>query len=129
MLTLGVALIPGVSQAQGIDFFHGSMAEAQAKAKAEGKLLFVDAYATWCGPCRWMASNVFTDAKVGDFFNKNFINVKLDCEKGEGPDFARSYGIRAYPTLFIIGADGKVVKKTMGAKQAEDLIGFGKQAI
>lgn len=64
-------------QAQGIDFFHGSWAAAQEKAKAEQKLIFVDAFASWCGPCKRMAAQVFPDPQVGDYFNANFVNLKL----------------------------------------------------
>ncbi|MEZ4920517.1 MAG: thioredoxin family protein [Saprospiraceae bacterium] len=112
----------------GIEFFHGSWAEAKAKAKAENKLIFVDAYTTWCGPCRWMASNTFTDSEVGAFYNKKFINVKMDMEKGEGPTLARQWKVRAYPTLLYFDADGNEVKRELGAKRADDFIRIGKSA-
>jgi len=63
---------------QGIEFFHGDWKDALAKAESEGKMLFVDAYTTWCGPCKKMASVVFPDPKVGAFFNEQFINIKID---------------------------------------------------
>ncbi|GAH00631.1 unnamed protein product, partial [marine sediment metagenome] len=69
---------------QGINFNVHSFEEAIKTAKAENKLIFVDAYTTWCGPCKWMSKNVFTEGKVGDYFNESFVNVKIDMEKGEG---------------------------------------------
>ena len=68
-------------KAQGIEFFKGTWEEALAEASAKEKLIFVDAYAVWCGPCKRMAKNVFTQDKVGEFFNKNFVNMKIDMEK------------------------------------------------
>ena len=72
------------AQKSSITFFDGSWSEALTKARTESKLIFVDAYTSWCGPCKLMSNKVFTDKKVGKFYNDNFINVKLDVEKGEG---------------------------------------------
>lgn len=110
----------------GIQFFEGSWEEALAEAKAENKLIFMDAYARWCGPCKIMARNVFTDPKTGDFFNENFINVKMDMERGEGPALSRKYGVRAYPTLFFIDHTGKVVHSALGYHKTSELIRLGK---
>lgn len=113
----------------GIDFFHGSFDEAKEKAESTEKLIFMDGYATWCGPCRWMAGNVFTDDKVGDFFNQSFVSLKMDMEKGEGPRLARIYRVRAYPTLFILNSEGKVLEKMEGALPAEDFIAWATKAV
>ena len=111
----------------GINFFNGTWAEAKAEAKKTGKLIFVDAYAAWCGPCKWMAANSFPDKNVGAFFNKNFINVKMDMEKGEGKGLASSFGIRAYPTLLFIDGNGKTVNKSEGALDAASLLTLGQK--
>lgn len=114
---------------QGIDFFHGTWQEAMAKAKAEDKLIFVDAYAEWCGPCKAMAKNVFTTAKAGAFFNENFINLKVDMEKPENSAFANKYPVSAYPTLLFIQSDGKVALKQVGGMNLDGLLDFGKKAM
>lgn len=114
---------------QGIEFFEGTWQEALEKAKTEDKLLFVDSYTTWCGPCIRMAKTVFTQQKVGDFFNKNFINLKLDMEKTDGVSFGHKYPVSAYPTLHFLDGDGKVVKKVKGGQQVESLIAIGQDAI
>jgi len=120
--------IPAFATAQGINFFHGTWPEAMAKAKAEQKLIFVDAYASWCGPCKRMAANVFPDPKVGDYFNANFINLKYDMEKPENSEFAGKYPVSAYPTLLILDAEGKIVHKHVGGLAADGLIAFGQKA-
>ncbi|MEQ1744274.1 MAG: thioredoxin family protein [Saprospiraceae bacterium] len=114
--------------AQGINFFHGTWPEALEKAKAEQKLIFVDAYASWCGPCKRMAANVFPDPAVGDYFNANFINLKIDMEKPENSEFAGKYPVSAYPTLLILDAEGKVVHKHVGGLAADGLVAFGQKA-
>ena len=118
-----------VAVAQGIEFYHGTWAEAQEKAKAEGKLIFVDAYASWCGPCKRMANTVFTQEKAGTFFNENFINVKIDMEKPENAEFAGKYPVNAYPTLMFLDAAGKLVSKDVGAKELETLLEFARKVL
>lgn len=123
------SLIGNSAIAEGIEFFHGTWKEALEQAKSEDKILFVDSYAQWCGPCKRMAKNVFTQAEVGDFFNNNFVNLKLDMETPDGRTFGKKYGVSAYPTLFFLGNDGQVVKKVKGGQQAASLIDHGKNAI
>ncbi|MTB50505.1 thioredoxin family protein [Lewinella sp. W8] len=108
--------------AQGIEFFQGSWEEALARAAAEEKLIFVDAYASWCGPCKAMAANVFPKKEVGDFFNANFINVKFDMEKEESVEFRKKHRAAAFPTLFFINGGNDVVHKTVGGKQVAALL-------
>jgi len=103
-----------IAQDKGMEFFHGTWQEVLDESKKQRKLIFVDAFTTWCGPCKMMARNTFTDAAVGEVYNKNFVNYKFDMEKGEGPEFARTYGITAYPTLFFINFKGEVVHKVVG---------------
>jgi len=127
-----IMLLPALltlAQAQGIEFFHGTWPEALEKAKTEQKLIFVDAFASWCGPCKRMASTVFTEQEVGDYFNANFIPLKIDMEKPENAEFAGKYPVHAYPTLYFIDAEGKVVIKNVGAMSTEQILEFAKKAL
>ncbi|MFC5409161.1 thioredoxin family protein [Larkinella bovis] len=110
----------------GIQFSEAAWKTHLAKAKAENKIVFLDAYTTWCGPCKMLQKNVFTQKEVADFFNKEFINVKIDMEAGEGPELALQYPIEGYPTLMFIDGDGKVVKKVLGYQSPEELLAIGK---
>lgn len=110
------------SKDQGIEFESITFEQALLKAKKNNKLIFIDAYTEWCGPCKWMAKNSFMDNQVGQIYNLNFINVKFDMEKGEGPEFAKLYSIKAYPTLLFVNGEGEVVKRVLGAQQSESLI-------
>jgi thiol-disulfide isomerase/thioredoxin len=117
------------AQEEGIEFFHGTWTEAKAKAKEQNRIIFVDAYAEWCGPCKRMAATVFKDKQAGDFFNKNFVNLKIDMEKAENEEFARKFPVSAYPTLMFIDTSGKMMIRDVGAKTLETLLEFGKKAL
>jgi thiol-disulfide isomerase/thioredoxin len=100
--------------ATGIDFQEKPFAELLQQAKAEDKLIFLDAYTTWCGPCKMMSAKVFPDEQVGQVYNERFINAKIDMEKGEGPGLARRYTVSAYPTYLFIDGDGELVHRGLG---------------
>jgi len=91
-----------------------SFDEALAAAKAEGKPVFIDFYTTWCGPCKMMASKVFPEKVVGDYFNAAFICIQLDAEK-EGAPQAKQYKIDAYPTMIVVDAQGTEIYRKVGA--------------
>jgi len=112
-----------------IKFEQGNWSEIKAKAKKENKLIFVDAYTSWCGPCKWLAKNVFTNDTVAQYYNATFINASLDMEKGEGIDIAKQYNIRAYPSLLFIDANGEIVHRAIGSKKSSEFIQLGKNAL
>lgn len=103
----------------GINFKTMSFADALKLAKKENKIIFIDAYTSWCGPCKMMSARTFTDANVGQYFNDKFINLKVEMEKdADGPEIARRYKIQAYPTLLFINGDGKLVHSILGFRDA-----------
>jgi thioredoxin-related protein len=126
-LLLGISKMV-FAQESGIKFEKSNWSQVLQKAKSENKIIFMDAYTSWCGPCKSMQARVFPDKKVGDFFNENFINVKVDMEQGEGPSIALKYPVRGYPTLFFIDPkSGKIVNQALGYKSTEQLIQIGEQ--
>src|SRR5689334_8793057 len=103
------------SSAQGIEFIHDKkFQELLDLAKKEDKVIFMDCYTSWCGPCKRLASTVFPDSSVGAYFNTTFINTKFDMEKDEGVSIANRFGVRAYPTLLWLDGDGNVKHKIVG---------------
>ena len=115
--------------AQGIEFEHGTLEEAFVKAKKENKIVFMDCYTTWCGPCKLLAKSVFTQKEVGSFFNKNFVNVKMDMESEAGKSLISKYKVSAFPTLLWLDADGNMQHRTVGAGDAKALLATAKTAI
>ena len=124
----GAQMIPAqkmqmtLAQPDGIAFRELSFANALKMAKEENKLLFVDCFTTWCGPCRMLSKVVFKDSLVADYFNRHFVNLKMDMEKGEGVDIRKKYDVRGYPTLLFLNSSGEVVHRLLGADKASALL-------
>ena len=114
---------------ESINFFKGTYKDALIEAQKEHKLIFIDAFTSWCGPCKLLRQNTFTDKSVIEYFNEHFVCVSLDCEKGEGPTLATKYNVTHYPTLIITDKEGKRITFTVGYIQPDDLLGFGKYGI
>lgn len=120
--------IGALAFAQGIKFEDTNFSTILAKAKKENKLIFIDAYASWCGPCKLMVKNVFPQKAVGDYYNSHFVNAKIDMEKGEGIELAKKYNVKAFPTYLFVDGNGEVVHRTLGYVEENDFIQFAKDA-
>lgn len=134
VLTLCVSLFMAAQEkATGVVFEHGTLEQALAKAasakKNAPKMVFLDCYTTWCGPCKYMSNTVFPMESVGEYFNKNFVNIKIDMEKGEGIEIAKKYNIRAYPTFLILDAKGNEINRILGSADADVFIEKVKKAL
>ena len=89
----------------------------------------MDAYTTWCGPCKMLQARVFPDKQLGEFFNQNFVNAAIDMESDEGMRLSSIYEVRGYPTLFFIDPNnGKVVQSILGYTEVDQLLSTGKSA-
>ncbi len=131
VLLLVIALsFAGFAQSEeGIKFDHGTWKEILARAKEENKLVMLDAYTSWCGPCKWMAKNIFPMKDVADFYNKNFVPAKIDMEKGEGIEIAKKYEVMNYPTFLFVDGEGKLVHRICGSREADAFMKAGKEAM
>lgn len=125
---LSSLFIGALAFAQGMKFEESNFATVLAKAKKEKKLVFIDAYTTWCGPCKLMAKNIFPLQAVGDYYNTHFVNAKIDMEKGEGIELAKKYNVKAYPTYLFVDGNGEIVHRTLGYVEEKDFIQFAKDA-
>ena len=106
----------------GISFETGRYTQARKIARETNKTIFIDSYTQWCGPCKKMASQVFTDPEVGSYFNKNFINVKMDMEQSEGILIGRRYSVNFYPTLLFVKPSGELIRKEVGYQTKAQLM-------
>ena len=88
----------------------------------EDKLLVVDFFATWCGPCKKLAREVFPQPEVGKVLNARFVNLQIDMEKGEGPAVSKQFGINSFPTMLILNPDGTKVGSIVGYFPTERLL-------
>ena len=114
----------------GIKFFDGSWSQALAAAEEDKKIIFLDAYAAWCGPCKLMSAKTFTNKEVGEYFNENFICFKMDMEKNaDGPRLSGKYHLKAYPTLYFINGKEEIVHETLGYHEPAQLIAVGESVM
>jgi thioredoxin-related protein len=114
--------------------------QIKAKAKAENRGIFIDAFTTWCGPCKAMDKEVYPNDTVGKFFNSQFIAVKLQIDKTDKDDqyvkswyntsefLNKEFRITSYPTLIFLSVDGKIINKEEGYKSVDSLLALGKKA-
>lgn len=122
ILLLSLTILSIVAVGQGIRFETGTFEQALAKAQAEKKIVFIDVYAVWCGPCKWMANNVFTDPEVGAYFDKYFVALKLDAERGEGPVIKSRYAVKGLPSYLFLDSAGNVVYRGSGSMPKEEFM-------
>jgi len=131
-----------VSFAQVIAFkTNMSWADIKRQALKDNKYIFMDVGATWCGPCHLMEKDVFTKDSVGQFFNKNFISVKLQGDstpkdneqiKSWYPDvkkIMKDYTIQAYPTYLFFSPQGELVYRGVGTMSVQAFIKFATIAL
>lgn len=135
IIVLAIAFIPFLSLAQtdpmdGIRFESGlTWKEILSKAKSENKYIFVDCYATWCGPCKWMTTNIFPDKEVGDYMNAHFISIAVQMDKTAKDDQQTKdryldarmlhdlYKVSAYPTYLFFSPDGTPLHRFTGSRE------------
>jgi thioredoxin-related protein len=133
VIVLVTAMTPIVSgtidEGKGITFYSGTWAETLTKAKKENKMVFIDIYASWCGPCKRLKSTTFPNASVGEYYNSNFVNFAIDAERGEGITLTEKYGITGYPTLLFVDGNGNLIAKTVGYHNPGEFLELGKTII
>jgi thioredoxin-related protein len=112
-----------------IRFEKGSWNDVMNKAFKDNKPVFLDCFTTWCGPCRQMNNEVFTQPEVAEYFNSNFINAKFDMEKGEGIELKNRFEVNAFPTYVFIDPSGNVVNKIVGSMPANEFIALAKEGM
>lgn len=117
-----------VSAQSNIDFFEGTYSDALTKAKNEDKMIFIDIYADWCGPCKRMAKDVFTDSNVAEYYNNSFISLSINPEKEIDHPFVKGRNIAAFPSFYWLSSDGEIQLVAEGYLTPDELIGKGKES-
>ena len=117
--------ITGLTYSQTVFMENESWNAVKSKAVKENRMIFMDCYTSWCGPCKGLAQNVFPQPKVGEFLNSNFVCCKYDMEKGEGIMLYKKYkdNIPGFPTMLVINpVDESIVHKVVGYTEPDALI-------
>ena len=129
------------ARGQGITFVHDlSWQQILQKAVAEDKYIFVDCFATWCGPCKRMDKKIYSDDSIGVFTNERFISVKIqmDTTRQDNDEVRKwyvmahsimeDYHISAYPTYLFFSPTGRAMHKRIGEMNRSDFIGMEQAA-
>lgn len=122
IVTLCCACLSALAQGMNFEPEGTTLEQASVKAKAENKLIFLDCFTTWCGPCKKMAKDVFPQEKVGTYMNAKFVNLKIDMESAYGAPLAKKLQIQAYPTFVIFNADAQEIGRFLGGSNADEFI-------
>lgn len=119
---LGACVVFGLSAAaqaaDEVDWTQPPFKSILETAKQENKHVFIDFYTTWCGPCKMLDKVTYQDSKVVEYLN-SIVAVKYDAEKDEGEVLAKKFRVKAYPTLMLLGPDGKEVDRHVGYLDAD----------
>lgn len=124
LLLISAALSTACAQ---IRFDQMSIPAGLSKAKSVGKNLFVDTYAEWCIPCKKM-KRVFADRAVAQYFNDNYVNIKIDMDTPRGKQTYKDYDVIFLPTMMIFDEDGNLKYKTDKLLTSQELLSIGRQA-
>lgn len=123
------------AHAQGIQFVQGSFDDAMAEARKANRPLFVDIWATWCGPCKRLGREIFPQQKVGDYFNPRFVCYQLQTDPKDTVALRRArevmeqYQVTALPTLLWIAPNGELMHYCTGFCSADELISRAQTAL
>ncbi|MCD1115890.1 redoxin domain-containing protein [Chryseobacterium turcicum] len=123
-LFIGISV--SAQEAKGINFQNVNLEEAKKIAQKENKLIFIDLFTTWCGPCKLMKKNTFPDEKLGEFFNEHFVNLAIDAENNkEGIELVKKFRITNYPSFLFLDGKGKLVQYDFGYYNAQQFLQVG----
>jgi thioredoxin-related protein len=140
--------LPSFLLAQSFNNYHSvewvntlNWEQIKQRASAENKYIFLDCYATWCGPCKKMDKEVFSNDTIVEFINKNFIPVKVQMDTSKNDDemvkkwymdadkISKTYKVNAFPTFLFFSPSGDIVHKGAGYRTTQLFFDLGQDAL
>ncbi|MEM7571392.1 MAG: thioredoxin family protein [Bacteroidota bacterium] len=120
MLLAGLAVAtPG----QALTIIDQDLAAAQSMAKDQNKLVLIDFYTTWCGPCKHFSRTLENNPEFAEAIAENFVMLKYDAEN-DTHGLTRKYHVSAYPTFAVLSADMRLLHKSFGYSDEESYLEF-----
>jgi len=128
-LFLILLLNTAFAQDKGLKFQDITYEQALQKSATEKKPVFLFGFATWCHFCEYMKDSVLKTEAVGDFYNQNFICIKMDLEK-EGKNLnQKTIRAKSFPVLLFMNGQGEMLHRITGKKDAQDFLQIGSDAL
>lgn len=122
ILTVALLLCGMAASEAQVRFETCSTDELRELAVRSGKRVFIDLYASWCGPCRQMERDVFSQRAVGEFFDRRFVAAKYSVDRSTGRQLMQRYGNGAIPLYLIFDTEGNLLGRIEGAAPAEKFL-------
>lgn len=112
------------------DFINAeTLSDAIEAADENDKLVFLDIYTDWCLPCKVMDEEVFTNKKLGEYFNSHFVSYKVNAEIGTGSMIADLYDVNGFPTLLFLDLNGRILVKNQGSVDYREMYDLADEAL
>jgi len=119
-----VLALSGVpARALAVRFEPIGLEAALRKAAEQDRLVLVDVFARWCGPCQQLDRESFVHPDVTAETDAHFVALKIDGEAGDGPAVMRRYHVVGFPTLLVLRPDGTELDRVFGFQAGPDLAG------
>jgi thiol:disulfide interchange protein DsbD len=121
---LDVTLLPkggmAVLKEEHAGWLEQDLEGALAKAKTEHKLVLVDIYADWCAQCKELDEKTWPDPGVKQWLTQNAVPIRIDTD-ARRKDLATKLQIRSYPTVLLLDAEGRELRRILGFQKPETM--------
>ena len=125
-----MGILPAMAQENvGVQFLDKPLGELLLQAKQENKLVFIDCYSTYCGPCKVMLRKEFPKKEMGDYLNADFVSAKMNLDLGEGPELSKKWDVHSFPTFLFLDSDGNILHRMVGYMPADEFIQKAKEGL
>ncbi len=122
-LLAGLAFaFPVLAEDSEVVFFNGTVEGAREKARKESKFYFIEFYAKWCEPCKWMDEYTYKNAELSGYISQHYVGVKVDVENLDGYVWKQKFKVQYLPTIIVLNSNGTMLGKYEKSLTAPDLI-------
>lgn len=118
LLGLMVLIISASVSYSEVHFKDLAFKDALKEAAKGHKVIMVDLYTDWCGWCKKLDRDTYSDDTVGKYADENFVSLKINAEKGEGISLAKNYQVSGYPTILFFNEKGEEIHRLVGYQAA-----------
>mgnify|MGYP001414788909 CR=1 FL=1 len=94
--------------------------KACEKAAKEKKVVMIDFYTTWCGPCKMLDRNTWPNDDVKKLIKQHAVALKVDAEKNR--ELSAKYRINSYPQIVFLNPDGTEIDRLVGYRDAASFV-------